>query len=96
MGKRKLPLCIGTHNTEEIKGDNITRIHANLYLDDSKVFGRYEVDYSCLSTSGGVLSTCWNADEYTMAFDSLKEVDDYYGKGYFKPVVSRLPTMPHD
>jgi hypothetical protein len=50
MGKRKLPLCIGTHNTEEIKGDNITRIHANLYLDDSKVFGRYEVDYSCLST----------------------------------------------
>ena len=89
----KLDCCIGTHNTEDVNGDNITRVHVNLYLVNNRY---YEVDYECMSTSGGVLSTCWNADRYTMPFNSMAEVDDYYGKGYFTPVVSRLPTMSHD
>lgn len=89
----KLDYCIGTHNVTDVSGSNITDTHANLYLIKNRY---YEVDYCSLSTSGGVLSTCWNADEYTMRFNSMKEVDSYYGKGYFKPVINRLPTMYHD
>lgn len=89
---KKLDYCIGTYNVQDVKGDNITYIHANLYFID----GKYEVDYVRMSTSGGVLSTCWDVDSYTLEFDTLKDVYSYYGRDCFRPVVSRLKTMPHD
>ena len=42
----KLDCCIGTHNTEDVNGDNITRVHVNLYLVNNRC---YEVDYECMS-----------------------------------------------
>lgn len=86
----RLDCCIGTHNTEEIKNGNTISIHANLY----HIKNKYVVDFRYLL--GGVGFSCQNDYSMSMKFNSMSEVDAYYGKGYFKPVISRLPTMPHD
>lgn len=87
---RKLDYCIGTHNTEEVKNGNVISTHANLY----HIKNKYVVDFRYLL--GGACFSCQVVKDCTMRFNSMKEVDSYYGKGYFKPVIDRLPTMYHD
>lgn len=87
---RKLDDCIGTHNVEECKNGNVISIHANLY----HIKNKYVVDFRYLL--GGACFSCQVIEDYTRKFNSMAEVDAYYGEGYFKPIISRLPTMPHD
>ena len=87
---RKLEDCIATHNVVKTKNGNTISIHANLY----HIKNKFVVDFRYLL--GGVCFSCQVIEDYTMKFNSMAEVDAYYGKGYFIPVISRLPTMPHD
>lgn len=87
---RRLDYCIGTHNTIDCKDDHTIAIHANLYHFKNK----YVVDFRYLMY--GVDFPCQVVEDYTKKFNSMTEVEAYFGKGYFKAIISRLPKMPHD
>ncbi len=87
---RKLEDCIATHNVVKTKNGKTLSIHANLY----HIKNKYVVDYRCLLSD--IVFSCQIVKDWTIEFNSMAEVDAYYSKGYFAPVISRLPTMPHD